>query len=255
MRKQLVFILMVVGFSVFGKTDSTLVLKGVIFDSDSLQPISAVHVVNKNQTIGTISNHRGAFAIDARVGDTIVFSNISFQYYYHYVTWADTAKYLKILMITRDFMLDEVSIFTYELTTNAEKPIKMGSPMIPRSQDIPDPQPMEASFASPVDLIYSLFSKREKQLRALQELRKQDAFREKLNQGNNHSILLQVTGLTSEELEQVLFYCRYSQTYIRSATDYELLMSLLLCFEEYQSIKVREQSGSGNTFDRFVDED
>jgi hypothetical protein len=240
--------------TLFSRIDSALVLKGTIFDADSLRPISDVHVVNKNKTLGTISNYRGAFTIDAHVGDTIVFSNIAFKYYYHCVTWADTAKYLKVVLETRDFMLDEVSIFTYELTTNVSKPLKMGRPMIPRNEDISDPKPIEGSLASPIDMVYAIFSKRQKQLRELQELRKKDAFRERLNQGSNHSILLEITGLSEAELQQVLFYCRYSRNYISTATDYELLVSLLMCFEEFQSIKTWEQSGSGGTFDRFGDD-
>jgi hypothetical protein len=221
--------------------DSLFFLKGQVLAPDGKTPLPEVHVVNKNKTIGTITTARGLFSIDVHPGDTVVFSNISYKYVYHFVTAQDSSKSMRVVMEERNFMLDEVSIFTYELTTNQEKPMKMGRPMIPKSEDIKDPEPGSASLASPVDYIYQLFSNRERQLRALQELRKQDSFREQLNKGQNREVLLRLTGLSTEELEQMLFFCRYSRSYINHATDYELLISLLLCFEEYQSVRQREQ--------------
>jgi hypothetical protein len=242
MRYLLLLLLLFFVGSVSAQLDSLFLLKGQVVAPDGKMPLPEVHVVNKNQTIGTVTNIRGMFALDVRPGDTVVFSNISFQYHYHFVTHQDSARAIRVVMKDRSFMLDEVSIFTYELTTNQEKPMKMGKPMIPRTEDIKDPEPKASSmFGSPVDYIYELFSKRQQQLRALQELKKQDAFREQLNKGKNREVLLQLTGLTVDELEQLLFFCRYSRNYINTASDYELLISLLSCFDEYQSVRQREQ--------------
>lgn len=242
MKAILVAVAVLLSTSLMAQRDSIFTLKGRVFAPDSVTGLVEVHVINKNLTLGTVSNARGQFGIDVRIGDTVVFSNISYQYFYHFVKPADTLKQLLVVMQVRSFMLDEVSIFTYELSTNREKAMKKGQPMIPRNDKIKDPKPLEVNaIASPIDYIYSLFSNREQQLRALQELRKQDAFREQLNKGKNHQYLLQLTNLTEAELEQMLFFCRYSRTYISTASDYELLISLLSCFEEYESIKKREQ--------------
>lgn len=242
MLRNILIFSMLFSFTGWAQTDSTFVLSGRVLAPDSVTPVAEVHVINKNLTLGTLTNQRGQFHLDVRVGDTVVFSNISYQYAYHFVMATDSSKSLRVILQYRSFMLDEVSIFTYELTTNREKPMKMGQPMIPKTENIPDEKVMEVNaLASPIDYVYNLFSNRAQQLRALQELRKQDAFREHLNKGKNHEHLLQLTRLTETELEQMLFFCRYSKHYISTATDYELLISLLSCFEEYESIRKREQ--------------
>ena len=35
-------------------------------------------------------------------------------------------------------------------------------------------------------------------------------------------------------MEEVLLFCRYNQNAIRTATDYELLVSLIQCYQEFE---------------------
>ena len=52
---------------------------------------------------------------------------------------------------------------------------------------------------------------------------------------------MNITGLSRDELESLLFFCKYSKTYIRTANDYEFLISLLSCYQEY--IRIQEMEG------------
>lgn len=209
-------------------------------NTDSTMLIPNTHVINKRNYAGTITNGIGEFMMAARVGDTLVFSNVSFQFYYYQVTGNEPDN-LIIKLRTRNFLLDEVSVTAYKLTSNDPKPMPVGKPMIPSNDEIRTPQAIAPTIGNPVDYLYYLFSRRAKQLERLRTLQMEDYYRQKLRQGNNRAILEQLTGLPKEELERFMFYCKYSDTYINTLNDYEFLISLLHCYDQYERDKAVEQ--------------
>jgi hypothetical protein len=226
-------------FSHAQKVDSVLIY-GTVVDQDSANLIPNTHVINKRTFSGTITNGIGEYMIPARIGDTLVFSNVSFQFYYHTVTGKEPEN-LVIKMKTRNYLLDEVSVTAYKLTSNDPKPMPIGTPMIPKTEDLRQPEPLAPTIANPVDYLYYLFSRRAKQLERLRTLQMEDYYRQKLREGNNREILVMLTGLPREELEAFMFYCKYSDTYINTLNDYEFLISLLNCYEQYERDKTVEK--------------
>ena len=202
--------------------------------SPSGQELANVHVINKRTTKGTISNSSGLFRLHAQDDDTLVFSIISYNYHYHKVGKEDAKKEIIIQLQKQNFLLEEVSIFSYRLTSNDPKAMKLGKPTIPNEKDIREPGiPSPAGLGNPIDAIYQMFDKRLKQLKILEAYKERDRFQDKLEEGNNREILLTVTGMAEWELKPFLFYCQMGPEFIQTATDYELLMSLLRCFRSY----------------------
>ncbi len=224
------FLIFLMPFSLFGQSDA---IWGVIVNAEG-ENLSEVHVVNKHTSKGTISNANGRFRISASVGDTLVFSLISYKYYYHRVENIDFENAITVRLSKEEFMLEEVSIFSYQLTSNEPKAMKLRKPAVPSDEDIRDPGlPSPAGLANPIDAVYQAFSKRIKQLKILEGYKERDAFQSKLEEGNNRQILLNVTGMSQQQLKPFLFYCQMGPGYISSATDYELLISLLRCYKEF----------------------
>ncbi len=243
------------------QADSVLIY-GTVLDNDSAHLLPNTHVINKRNFAGTITNGLGEFAMAARVGDTLVFSNVSFQFYYYQVTGKEPDN-LIIKLKTRNYLLDEVSITAYKLTSNDPKPMPVGEPMIPRNEDLRTPEALAPTIANPVDYLYYLFSRRAKQLERLRALEREDYYRQKLREGNNRKILEDLTGLPKEELEAFMFYCKYADTRISTMNDYEFLQSLLACYDEYErEQKVRQlldeqekqQQIENTTRERFKDD-
>jgi len=87
--------------------------------------------------------------------------------------------------------------------------------------------------------LYYSFGKRPQQLAALRKLQQEDYYRRKLEEGNNRTILEDLTGIPKEEMEAFMFYCKYSETQIRTFNDYQFLVSLLNCYEEYEREKAQ----------------
>ena len=218
----------------------TVLIYGTVVSQDSTKRLPNTHVINKSTYAGTITNGIGEFLMKAQVGDTLVFSNVSYQFFYYQVTGKEGDNLL-VKMQTRNYLLDEVSVTAYKLTSNDPKPMAIGEPMIPKNEDIFTPEPLAPTLANPIDFLYYLFSRRPKQLEKLRELHQQDYYKRKLQEGSNREILVQITGLPKEELEAFMFYCKYADTYINTLNDYEFLMSLLACYEEYEREKAVEQ--------------
>ncbi|MDO7652269.1 MAG: hypothetical protein MUQ38_02500, partial [Schleiferiaceae bacterium] len=54
---------------------------------------------------------------------------------------------------------------------------------------------------------------------------------------HNRHALFELTGMPASEVEAFLLFCRYNQSDIRDASDYDLLVSLLLCYQDYESVQ------------------
>ncbi len=182
----------------------------------------------------------GEFLIRANIGDTLVFSNVSFQFYYHKIT-GNEPENLIIKLKTRNYLLNEVSVSAYKLTSNDPKPMAIGKPMIPRNEDIYDPQTLAPTLGNPIDYLYNLFSSHAKELEKLQQLYVEDYYRQMLKKGNNREILVELTGVPRHELEAFMFYCKYSDTYISTLNDYDFMVSLMACYAQYEREKAVDQ--------------
>jgi hypothetical protein len=213
--------------------DSIITIYGTVLSQDSSRYLPNTHVINKRSYQGTITNGIGEYLIQGKIGDTLVFSNVSYQFYYHKISGNEPVN-LIVKLKTRNYLLDEVSVNAYKLTSNDPKPMVVGKPMIPRNEDIYTPHSLKPTLANPVDLLYYLFSKRPKELEHLRQLYAEDFYREKLKQGNNREVLVTLTGVPREELEAFMFYCKYADTYISTLNDYDFLISLLNCYDQYQ---------------------
>ena len=228
------FLFLLAAIAAFGQEKENIIsIYGTVISQDSSRLIPNTHVINKRNYQGTITNGIGEFLIQGKIGDTIVFSNISYQFYYHTITGKEPDN-LIIKLKTRNYLLDEVNVNSYKLTSNDPKPMVIGKPMIPRNEDLRMPNSLKPTLANPIDLLYQMFSKRAKDLEQLKQLYAEDYYREKLKQGNNRDVLVALTGMPREELEAFMFYCKYADTYINTLNDYEFLISLLNCYDQYE---------------------
>ena len=224
----------------FGQeSDSSLVIYGQVLDDKTGKSISNAHVVNKRNFVGTVTNTNGYFYIELEYGDSIVVSSLGYDFYY-YITHIKPIGVVRMRLIERMYFLNEVNVASYKLTSNKPKQMKVGKPMIPKTSEIRYPNPTKATIANPIDLLYQMFNNKVKQLKVLRELQAQDSYKRKLQEGNNRELLTNLTGLSRQELEEFLFFCKYSEVQISTMNDYALLMTLMACYDEYLRIKERE---------------
>jgi len=230
-------------------TAQSYILKGTVVDSDSSFTIPNSYVVNSKTFAGTITNGIGYFELSVAQGDTLIFSNVGYQFYYLAIdsnTMKNRGNELLVKLVPRNFLLDEVSI--YAITSNNPRTMPQRMPLVPATKDIRTSKIVAPTLANPLDLLYYSFGKRPKQLAALRKLQKEDYYRRKLEEGNNRVVLEQLTGIPKEEMQAFMFYCKYSDTEIKTFNDYQFLVSLLDCYALYE--REREQQDAEEKLNR-----
>lgn len=209
-------------------------LSGTVIDARAREVVPETHVINKRTLKGTLTNRDGHFSISLQWGDTIVFSNISYQYFYFVYNDSSTAlKDVLIELQEQNYLLSEVSIFSYKLTSNEDKEIVLQKPMRPRNEELSDGRIINAGISNPAEFLYNLFGSKPRQLRMLAQLKADEAYREKLQESNNRENVLTLTDLELEELEAFMFYCKFAPVHMRTMNDYEFLISVQHCFRQY----------------------
>lgn len=223
-------------------------LSGWVIDGKKKDLLSSVHVVNKSTLKGTISDYNGYFEIALKFGDTVVFSNIGYQYYFF--IYQDSSQSLSEVIVSlkeENYLLSEVNVTSYKLTTNKPEEMRFEKPSIPRNEALRGNLAMLENSVESGGMIYRLFSNKAEQLAALQRLKIEDAYRKKLRESNNRQNVMKLTGLNKNELEAFMFYCKYSPVHMRHLNDYDFLLSVQRCFQSY--VKDQELEGFLQQFD------
>ncbi len=232
----------------FGSHISAQTLSGTVIDSKTKEVVPVTHVINKSTFDGGLTDDEGEFTVDLKWGDTIVFSNIAYKFFYFIYNDSSTAlTNVVIEMEEQNYLLNEVSIFSYKLTSNDDKAIEIKKPAIPDNSQLRDERIVRAGLDNPAEFLYNLFGSKPRQLRMLAQLRAEDAYREKLEESNNRSSVVQLTGLSKEELEAFMFYCKFAPVRMKTLNDYEFLLSVQQCYQQY--VKEQEMESFLEQFD------
>lgn len=239
MRQFLIFVLIAAAHFLTVNTARAQVLSGTVIDEETREVVPVTHVINKRTLKGTLTNDNGHFSISLIWGDTIVFSNIAYQYFFF--VYNDSSTSLEEVVVElkeQNYLLNEASIFSYKLTSNKNKEIELNKPLIPDNEELEDGRIMRAGVQNPAEFLYNLFGSKPRQLRMLAQLKAEDAYRLKLEESNNRQKVTELTGLSKEELEAFMFYCKFAPVYMSTMNDYQFLISVKQCFEQY--VKERE---------------
>jgi hypothetical protein len=242
--KILFFVLLSVkGFSqekVFGIVEN---------DADS-KPVSNVHVINLNKVVGVITDKTGKFEIDADVNDTLYFSYLGFKSIKIRVT-NDLIKFKnsKIRLTELAYALEEVIVSPYQLTGYLEidaknvpisKSYRYSIPGLPsRGYEAGSKNPGAISkvfgaIFNPLDFLYNLFGKKPKQFRKLKLMKEDFRIRELLSSKFDRETLVELLQVEKIDINEILRNCSYSENFILSANDLQILEAISQCYEEYK---------------------
>lgn len=213
-----------------------------------------VHVQNIGAGSLTSTNPDGKFKMPAQPGDTLVISSVGHKT----LAWiADSTWFLEneieFLLPVNTIYLDEVVVGEfpeYERFKDLiikEQPKDTTFEIFGVPQVVMDPYPqMEKSeylnpvfvFFHPVSAIHHSVSKKEKEKRKMQQIRKTRFTTEKAQLKFTREWVGENTKLQGDKLTSFIAYCNFSEAYLASASQfaiYELMMDLLPKFlDEYE---------------------
>jgi hypothetical protein len=254
MRYSTVFFFLLVSFVSFAQETVIQKVSGSIVNDNTSLPVSNVNIINLNKVIGTVSDEKGYFEIEASVNDTLHLSFIGFQSIKIRVTndWIKN-KTTKIQMTEKAIALEEVIIQPYNLTGYLE----IDSKLIPirenyrysisglqQGYEAGDSSPnafgrVMGSIFNPADMLYNFFGKKSKELKRLKQTKKDDSVRALLESKYDRETLAVLLGIDKSEIAEIMQRCNYSDAFVKSANDLQILDAISECYEEYKVLKKR----------------
>lgn len=224
-------------------------LQATVINAQTQLPLESVHVINLNQVVGTITNHRGEFSIRAAVNDTLYFSYLGFKSQKIRVTndmfrFPDT----QIALTELAYALEEVVVRPYQLTGYLEIDVR-NLPVntayqysisgLPVSYEAGSKNPSAVTkvlgaILNPADLLRNLFGKHPRQMRKLRMIKEDDRIRDLLASKFDRETLTELLQLEKVDIEDILTNCNYSRSFIQTANDLQILDALSSCYEEFR---------------------
>lgn len=228
---------------------------GVVKNSADDKPIPTVHVLNLNKVLMSITDANGVFAIDAEVNDTLFLSYLGFKTIKVTVT-NDLIKFPKteFKLTALALALEEVVVRPYQLTGYLE--IDAKNVPINRNQRYSIPglptggyeagsrgpsafSRVVGSIFNPFDFLHNLFGKKPNELRKLKKMRENNALRDLLSVKYDRETLEEFLQLDISDIDEILRNCNFSESFIRTANDLQILEAISGCYEEYKVLSRR----------------
>lgn len=252
MKKLLYIFILLLSVFGFAQTDTlNIKITGKIVDIKTNEPISRVTIVNKNSSTSALASDNGQFEIVAKFNDKLLFSHLG----YNYAEIEITEKWLSgnktILLAEKIKEIETILVLRYPLTGYLEIDTKL----IPVNENYrfniqginlgyePGMKAKNAtenllkSLTNPVDLVYSLFNRKEKELQKILELKNDANFKEILSKTSDRESLTMLLQMNKLEIEKILEKCNYSRVFINTASDLQVLDALATSYNDYKVLK------------------
>ena len=254
MRYFVVFLFLLVSIFANAQND-TLVkfIKGTVIHNETRLPMGSVHVINATKVSGTVTTPSGLFEIAAQVNDTLLFSYLGYETIKVKVTndWIKENP-TKIYLSEKSYVLDEVTVFKYNLTGH----VQVDTELIPVASDnyrysipglqvgyeVGDKSPnavskVLGSIFNPADFLYNVFGKRPKEMKKLKEMKKDDTVRNLLATKFDRETLAALLEINKDDIPLILENCNYSEYFIKTANDLQIMDAISSCYEDYKVLK------------------
>jgi hypothetical protein len=253
MRYFVVFLFALLSLSSFAQgTPAPEKVSGIILNEATLQPVSGVSIININRVKGTTTDARGNFSIEGTANDTLHVSLAGYQPIRVRVTndWVKFKNVTKILLTEKAYTLEEVIISKYNLTGYLQIDSKLApvrenyrysisglSIGYEGGENSPNSfKKIVSSMFNPADLLHNIFGKKPSEMRRLKEMKKDDTVRNALAEKYDRETLAALLGVSKDDIADILERCNYSEEFIKSANDLQIMDAISGCYEEYKAL-------------------
>lgn len=252
MKYFVVFLLLITFQLTAQEKERTEKVTGTVLNDSDSKPLSNVNVINMNSVRGSISNNEGVFEISVQVNDTLHISLIGFQSIRVRVTndWIKS-KNTQIKLTEKAIALEEVVLTPYNLTGYLQVDAKLipvntnqryGISGLNYGYEAGQYSPnafnrVLGSIFNPTDMLYNFFGNKPRELRKLKEMKKDDTVRNLLESKFDRETIAIMLGIDKKEIPEILERCNYSESFIKTANDLQVLDAINDCYEEYKILK------------------
>ena len=229
---------------------------GTIINDNTLLPIANANVININKVKGVVTDKKGFFELEVSVNDTIHISLLGYQSLRVRVTndWLKNGT-AKLQLTEKAIALEEVIVKKYDLTGYLE----IDSKLIPEKDNYRYsisglPQGYETGSSSPgafsrvlgsifnpADMLYNFFGNKSNELKKLKKMKKDDTVRHLLESKFDRETLGVLLGIDKKEIAEILTRCSYSEEFIRTANDLQIMDAISECYEQYKVLSKKHE--------------
>ena len=226
------------------------IVGGKIIDASNDKPMENVNIVNLNQVFGTATNQEGEFEIQARANDTLHLSFLGYKSIKVRVTndWINFGNQTTIKLTELPLALEEVVVNKLKLAGYLEIDIKQipiqknvrysisglssGYESSPRTPSMVTK--VLGTIFNPADFLHNVFGKKPREMRKLRKMKQQAEIRNILASRFDREMLTALLKVDKIDLELLISECNYSDDFIRTANDLQILDAISECYEEYK---------------------
>jgi hypothetical protein len=87
---------------------------------------------------------------------------------------------------------------------------------------------------NPANFLYNIFGKKSREMRNLRKIKEQDEIRNILSSRFDREMLTALLKVDKIDLELLVSECNYSDDFIKTANDLQILDAISECYEEYK---------------------
>lgn len=253
MKYFVVFFFLILASTTFAQViEPVQTVSGTIINDNTKYPLPNVNIININKVRGTTTDEKGNFELAVSVNDTLHITIIGFQSLRIRVTndWIKN-KTTKIQLTEKAYALEEVIVGRYNLTGY----IEVDSKLIPvrenyrysisgltEGYEAGEYSPnafgkVMGSIFNPADALYNFFGKKPTELKRLKEMKKDDTVRNLLETKYDRETIAVLLGVDKKEIAEILERCNYSESFVKTANDLQVLDAISGCYEEYKILK------------------
>ena len=253
MKYFVVFFFLILSSTAFSQViEPPQTVTGTVINDITKFPLPNVNIININKVRGTTTDERGNFELAVTVNHTLHISCIGFQSLRIRVTndWVKT-KTTSIKLTEKAYALEEIIVGRYNLTGYLE----VDSKLIPTKEnyrysisgltegyETGEYSPnafgkVMGSIFNPADALYNFFGKKPTELKRLKEMKKDDTVRNVLETKYDRETIAVLLGVDKNEIAEILERCNYSESFVKTANDLQILDAISGCYEEYKILK------------------
>ena len=246
------FFLIASNFFYAQQKESISTIKGIIKDETTGVLLSSVNVINVNTVKGEVTDEKGEFTLAAFANDTLHVSLLGYKSIKVKVTndWIKN-KTTTIQLTQKAYALEEVVVRPYILTGYLEIDAKLipsrenyrySISGLSEGYEAGEYSPnafgrVLGSIFNPADMLYNFFGKKPKELRRLKEMKKDDTVKNLLASKFDRETISALLGVTKSEIAEIMERCNYSEAFVKSANDLQIMDAISACYEEYKILK------------------
>lgn len=233
--KAILVVLGVILFVTVSSAQKLITISGRAFDKEnSLLPIPRLMIINMRTNNGIFADAEGKFSVAAMQSDTLLFSVIG--YHTKKVCLKDSIikkqYYIEVELQKLQYTLKEVSVFGTRSLNDIDKDIaKLDSTR--RSRYFRDINAIE----SPITYLYERFSKFGKSKQKVAEWENEDLKKDILKDLFRLYVKNDIIDLSEEEFDAFISYCNLSEEFIKTASQFELVMAIKGKYEAFTAGK------------------